>query len=141
MKRLQGFTLVELMIAVAILAIVSAIAIPAYNRYVLESRLGAMRMNLDSLKIAVEGTRLDSTTGFYATAVTTVTGTALNTTFGWRPEGDNDQYTYEVTAGTTSYSIQARFRGAVPWVQCRRNPASNPVFRCCDGESGSPTCP
>jgi prepilin-type N-terminal cleavage/methylation domain-containing protein len=141
MKRLQGFTLIELMIAVAILAIVSAIAIPAYNNYIRESRLGAMRMNLDSLRIAVEGTRLDSATGFYSAAVTTVTGTALNTTFGWRPEGDNDQYTYQVTAGTTSYSIQARFDGAAPWVLCRRNPTGTPIFRCCDGQSGSPSCP
>jgi prepilin-type N-terminal cleavage/methylation domain-containing protein len=141
MKRLQGFTLIELMIAVAILAIVTAIAIPAYNRYVLEGRFGAMRMNLDSLRIAVEGTRLDSTTGVYSTAVTTVTGTGLNTTFGWRPEGDNDQYNYQVTAGTTTYSLQARFRNASPWVLCRRNPASVPVFRCCDGESGAPSCP
>lgn len=141
MNRSQGFTLIELMIAVAILALVAAIAIPAYNRYVLETRFGAMRMNLDSLRIAVEGTRLDSTTGFYATAVTTVTGAGLNTTFGWRPEGDNDQYTYQVTAGTTTYSLQARFRDTSPWVVCRRNPASNPVFRCCDGESGTPSCP
>ena len=48
------------MIAVAILAIVAAIAIPAYNGYIRESRLGAMRMNLDTLRIAVEAYRLDS---------------------------------------------------------------------------------
>jgi len=32
-KRSQGFTLIELMVAVAILALLSAIAIPIYTRY------------------------------------------------------------------------------------------------------------
>lgn len=32
-KRLNGFTLIELMVAVAILALLSAIAIPVYTRY------------------------------------------------------------------------------------------------------------
>ena len=38
MKRPTGFTLIELMIVVAIIAILSAIAYPAYNKYVLRSR-------------------------------------------------------------------------------------------------------
>jgi len=32
-KRTQGFTLIELMVAVAILALLSAIALPVYTRY------------------------------------------------------------------------------------------------------------
>jgi type IV pilus assembly protein PilE len=38
MNRAHGFTLIELMIVVAIIAILSAIAYPAYNKYVLRSR-------------------------------------------------------------------------------------------------------
>ena len=39
MKRQSGFTLIELMIVVVIIAILSAIALPSYQQYVIRSRL------------------------------------------------------------------------------------------------------
>jgi type IV pilus assembly protein PilA len=41
MTRSKGFTLIELMIVVAIISILAAIALPAYQDYIARSQLGA----------------------------------------------------------------------------------------------------
>ncbi len=54
MKRVQqGFTLIELMIVVAIVGILAAIAIPAYQDYIIRSKVSELMVAADACKTSV----------------------------------------------------------------------------------------
>jgi prepilin-type N-terminal cleavage/methylation domain-containing protein len=98
-QKHRGFTLVELMIVMAVMAIIAMIAVPAYNGYIEESRLTALRANVEHLRLALEDFFLEN--GTYATGNWLADGsdTSLETNIGWHPDGDGEVHNYAVTAG------------------------------------------
>ena len=67
MKQQKGFTLIELMIVIAIIGILAAIAIPAYQDYTIRSKVSEGLNLAGAAKLAVAET-YDSNGGFPTTA-------------------------------------------------------------------------
>ena len=102
MKSMQkGFTLIELMIVVAIIAILAAIAIPAYQDYVVRSQVSEGSVLADGAKTAMA--EFYANTGHFP---------KTNASAGLAPAASiKGEYVSSINVGTTRGKITALYSG------------------------------
>lgn len=102
MKKKRGFTLIEIMIVLVIVAILAAIALPAYQSSLRKGR----RANAQSAMMDIANKEQQ----YLLDARSYATGGAALTSLNYTPSGDVSQYyTITIAAGATtpSYVITA----------------------------------
>ncbi len=89
--RQHGLTLVEIMVVVAILAIIAAIAIPIYSSYIKDAKIGRAEGNLVLLSTLME--RYYQNNNVYPSSQTLT----VNSLPGWNPGNNpNPMFTYTI---------------------------------------------
>ena len=93
-RPVAGFTLLELMVTVAIIALIVAVAVPAYNGHVRSSREGVLVANIATMEVFQEDYRLR--TGSYLKAA--ANRAEIADAIGWRPKSDKGT-AYSISSG------------------------------------------
>jgi type IV pilus assembly protein PilE len=103
MKNGRGFTLIEVMITVAVLAILAAIAVPSYNEYVRKSRRADAKVALAQTAQQLERCFAQNNTFVYDAADAPSCPQDFTTNDGY--------YTVVVAATVTTYTLSAQPTG------------------------------
>ena len=99
-----GFSLMEMLVAVTIIGILAAFALPAYNEYVTTSEEASLTASMASMEVFQEDFRLR--TGGYA--VNLANKAAITALIDWDPRDSAEQlYAIANSTDTTIYQVTA----------------------------------
>jgi len=112
---MRGVTLIEMMIAIGMVAMLGAIAYPVMSDYMVTARQGALRHNIESIRLAEEDYKL----AYHAFVSGTYdpgdpeNANGLKARLGWEPNTAQNTVTYVVTCGVVSTAPKCTIEGGV----------------------------
>ncbi len=98
-----GFSLMEMLVAVAIIGILGAVALPAYNDYIQTSEEATLTASMSTMELFQEDFRLR--TGAYA--VNLADKAAITAAIDWNPRDDNEYVIADSADATALYEVTA----------------------------------
>lgn len=108
-RRVRGFTLIEVMITVAVVAILAAVALPSYSDYVTRSKIIEATSGLSDMRVRLEQYFLDSRQ--YPTACAAPAAGAPPATQIYLP-GSTKYFTFTCALTATTYTVTATGKAA-----------------------------
>jgi type IV pilus assembly protein PilE len=123
MKSMQGVTLLELLIVLAIIGIISAWAIPSYSEYVTRGRLTEAHATLSSQRVKMEQYFQDNRTYVGACAAGTTAPPMTNSDYFTYSCDDLSAATFTLTADGAASTNTADFQFTLNEANARATPA------------------